>query len=454
VIGLTGGFDIRWRRDEEATASDAQLSTNQETSAGIEAKLRQLLRLKEQKLITEEEYSRKRTVAALTLGVYARNQLARRMGRDAAYDHAGNVAIAVVAGAVGYAFSQRAVFLLVPVFAVLAAIAVLSIPAKAIDLDRARDFEREPDVAGGPAKAAGYSILFKSRPLVVFGLCAMLFHFANAALLPLVGQKLAGAFPKEATAMISACIVAAQLVMLPIAILKLRLGPLKARGPETDKRSSFDPKATDPTASMFFFFSVPEIWKTSLTCLIGLATLIGIMMRPFRWNEAIIAMVGGAVLLLLGLIAPADAFLTLIRDWNRFPFFLGMMGISALAEAAGLFDWLAVQAARLAGQLKGAFDIQRLPSAEEATKHKGYFRYTCCVLAAVAVAYVVASAIQLPLSLIALSGAVLLLVGALSWRQTSLHEIASRVFLVHLWVYRRNAYRGPGDRGHRANNHV
>jgi hypothetical protein len=61
VIGLTGGFDIRWRRDEESTASDAQLSTNQEPSAGIEAKLRQLLRLKEQKLITEEEYNRKRT---------------------------------------------------------------------------------------------------------------------------------------------------------------------------------------------------------------------------------------------------------------------------------------------------------------------------------------------------------------------------------------------------------
>jgi hypothetical protein len=61
VIGLSGGFDIRWRRDEEPTASDAQLSTNQEPSAGIEAKLRQLLRLKEQKLITEEEYNRKRT---------------------------------------------------------------------------------------------------------------------------------------------------------------------------------------------------------------------------------------------------------------------------------------------------------------------------------------------------------------------------------------------------------
>jgi len=39
------------------------------------------------------------------------------MGRNSAFDHAGNVAIALVAGAVGYAFSQRAVFLLVPFFA-------------------------------------------------------------------------------------------------------------------------------------------------------------------------------------------------------------------------------------------------------------------------------------------------------------------------------------------------
>jgi hypothetical protein len=39
-------------------------------------------------------------VAALTLGLYAREELARRMGRNSALDHAGNVALAVLAGAV------------------------------------------------------------------------------------------------------------------------------------------------------------------------------------------------------------------------------------------------------------------------------------------------------------------------------------------------------------------
>ena len=44
------------------------------------------------------------------------------------------------------------------------------------------------------------------------------FHFANAPLLPLVGQKLAAAHKGIATAMMSSCIIAAQLIMLPIAL--------------------------------------------------------------------------------------------------------------------------------------------------------------------------------------------------------------------------------------------
>jgi MFS family permease len=170
-------------------------------------------------------------VAALTLGLYARKQLARRMGRNSAFDHAGNVGIAVVAAAVGYAFSQRAVFLLVPIFAGLASIAVLSIPTEAIDYNRARDLDGGHDAAATTPKPADYGILFKSRPLVVFGLCVMLFHLANAALLPLVGQKLAAAYPEEATAMMSACIVAAQAVMLPIALLVGRTADSWGRKP-------------------------------------------------------------------------------------------------------------------------------------------------------------------------------------------------------------------------------
>ena len=156
-------------------------------------------------------------VAAVTLGLYARQHLARRIGRNSAFDHAGNVAIAAAAGGVGYLFSQRAVFLLVPVFAILAAAAMLSIPGAAIDQNRARGLGDGEEQREGD-RPSGYSVLLRSRPLVVFALCAMLFHFANAPLLPLVGQKLAQAYPELATAMMSSCIIAAQLIMLPVAL--------------------------------------------------------------------------------------------------------------------------------------------------------------------------------------------------------------------------------------------
>jgi MFS family permease len=171
-------------------------------------------------------------VGALTLGLYAREQLARRMGRNSAFDHAGNVAIAAAAGGVGYLFSQRAVFMLVPVFALLASIAVMSIPHAAVDQDRARGLDSgHARETGDGQKPAGYQTLFRSRSLVLYGICTILFHFANAPLLPLVGQKLAQSHPTWATAMMSSCIIAAQLIMLPIAIAVGRTADWLGRKP-------------------------------------------------------------------------------------------------------------------------------------------------------------------------------------------------------------------------------
>jgi MFS family permease len=155
-------------------------------------------------------------VSALTLGLYARAVLARRLGRNSAFDHAGNVAIAAAAGAIGWMVSQRAVFLLVPACAALATMATLSIPGAAIDHARARGADRDDKADEGASN--GFGVLLTNRPLLVYAVCALLFHFANAPLLPLVGQKLAAVHKDLATAMMSACIIAAQLIMLPIAL--------------------------------------------------------------------------------------------------------------------------------------------------------------------------------------------------------------------------------------------
>ena len=100
---------------------------------------------------------------------------------------------------------------------------------------------------------------------MIFGLCVMLFHFANAALLPLVGQKLAAAYPKEATAMMSACIIAAQAVMLPIALLVGRTADTWGRKPLF--LAGF---AILPIRAVLYTFSDNSFW------LIGVQVLDGV----------------------------------------------------------------------------------------------------------------------------------------------------------------------------------
>jgi MFS family permease len=53
----------------------------------------------------------------------------------------------------------------------------------------------------------------------MFAVCVMLFHLSNAAMLPLVGQKLALQDKNLGTTLMSACIIAAQFVMVPMAML-------------------------------------------------------------------------------------------------------------------------------------------------------------------------------------------------------------------------------------------
>ncbi|MFL5253760.1 MAG: MFS transporter [Rhodopila sp.] len=170
-------------------------------------------------------------VAALTLGLVARSALAPRLGRNAAFDHAGNVAIAAAAGAVGWAFSQRAVFLLVPVCTILATAAVLTVPASAIDHERARGGDGYQEAAEPAAAKMALRVMADCRPLLIFGCCTVLFHLANAPLLPLVGQKLALAHRDFATLMMSSCIIAAQAIMLPIALIVGRWADRVGRKP-------------------------------------------------------------------------------------------------------------------------------------------------------------------------------------------------------------------------------
>ena len=158
------------------------------------------------------------TVAAMTLGLVDKELLAARFARNAAWDRAGNLVIAAIAAAVGTAFSLKSVFYLVPVFAVLTTLAVLAIPASAIDHERARGFKPHEAFRddGHPSRLKD---LLNRKPLLILAAALAIFHFANAPMLPLASQKLALAHPGHEAALTSTAIIIAQLVMIPVALL-------------------------------------------------------------------------------------------------------------------------------------------------------------------------------------------------------------------------------------------
>jgi arsenical pump membrane protein len=83
-----------------------------------------------------------------------------------------------------------------------------------------------------------------------------------------------------------------------------------------------------------------------LGSLILLATLVVIMLRPYRIPEAAAAVAGALAMLLFGFVGLGEAVDVLAHEWNVYGFFLGLMAISSLADRAGIFDVLADLAGR------------------------------------------------------------------------------------------------------------
>jgi MFS family permease len=160
-------------------------------------------------------------LAAITLGIVGPRAFARRIGRNEAFNHAGNAVAATLAGILAYAFGPIVVFWLMAGMAAASIVATLTVPAGAIDHEVARGLddidaaEAEP----GTDQPSGFRVLLTNKPLLIFAAATVLFHFSNAAMLPLVGQKLALVNRDLGTTLMSVCIVAAQLVMIPVAIV-------------------------------------------------------------------------------------------------------------------------------------------------------------------------------------------------------------------------------------------
>ncbi len=165
-------------------------------------------------------------VTAISLGIVGRKGFTSRIGRNEAWNHAGNVATAVLAGAAGYFIAQGAVLWIVAALSIASAIAVYRLDPRAINHDIARGEEEGTSQAPEALK-----LLFANKPLLWFTAAITLFHFANAAMLPLAGEKLSLGKPESSPLFMASCVVTAQLVMAPIAILVGRKADAWGRKP-------------------------------------------------------------------------------------------------------------------------------------------------------------------------------------------------------------------------------
>lgn len=158
-------------------------------------------------------------LAAITLGIVGPKLFARRIGRNEAFNHAGNATSAAIAGSTAYFFGPIVVFGLMAVLAVCSIGAMVMVPAGEIDDAVASGLDDEAAPSGTEQPSVIRALLANTH-LMVFALLAALFHLSNAAMLTSVGQLLTRLSGKEnATSLIALCIVAAQLVMVPVAVL-------------------------------------------------------------------------------------------------------------------------------------------------------------------------------------------------------------------------------------------
>jgi MFS family permease len=159
-------------------------------------------------------------VTGITLGLVRQAGFNRQLGRNQAFNHAGNVAGAGLSGLLGWQYGFPAVFWLATAFAALSIASVLLIPGDAIDHDAARGLHHE---GAHHDKVSGLTVLLTCKPLLILAAALAAFHLGNAAMLPLYGVAVVAARQGDPAGFVAITIVVAQTVMVAASLVAMRL---------------------------------------------------------------------------------------------------------------------------------------------------------------------------------------------------------------------------------------
>jgi MFS transporter len=149
-------------------------------------------------------------IAAISLGLVGHGAVSMRLGRNARFTALGSIFAAAAMGVWGHWFSKESVFVITAVLCVPALVAVWFIRGEEIDVERAH--------GGTAVKHPGEPLAVirsfaRNRPLVTFAGCALLFHLANAAMMPQLASVITVRSGELATVLVGACVIVPQLVV-------------------------------------------------------------------------------------------------------------------------------------------------------------------------------------------------------------------------------------------------
>ena len=171
------------------------------------------------------------TLAAVTMGIVGVTLFDRQFGKNQSFNSAGNVACALAIAGMSHWFGNRAIFITAAVLTIPTVLAIRAIKSKHIDYDLARGGAIQVDGQEVAARASVTKTLLGDRTLLVFLACAFLFHFANAAMLPQLGEMLSHGSRASAAPFMSACIIVTQVVIMCFAPAIGRFANLHGRKP-------------------------------------------------------------------------------------------------------------------------------------------------------------------------------------------------------------------------------
>lgn len=165
--------------------------------------------------------------AAFALGMADKDKVSVRIARNETLTHMGNVAFAVAAGALGTLLALQGIFFAAAVFALGMAPAVYFISEKSVNYEAARAGGQQ-----GEEKRSSWRDLIHDKRIQTFTACVVLFYFANAATLPLVGEMLTkGKHGRQSAWQVAAMVIVAEAVMVGVAAVCGKLANSWGRKP-------------------------------------------------------------------------------------------------------------------------------------------------------------------------------------------------------------------------------